>query len=243
MTNARFNSALDFAEEFGRSQTSEDATERLAGLATDFGFTSFVLATFTGRGSFTDPCILASGWNPEWQERYLGNQYVVDDPVVARGARGSTPFLWSDTRNDPGVTRRGLRILEEARSFRMNNGVFIPVYGPAGCEGSLTFGGDEANLGPSDMQALHLAAIYAYGHCAALTAGGDADTTSDDVLTNRELECLKWSAAGKTSSEIADRLGISRHTADWYLKEATIKLGAGNRTHAVAEAFRRGIIN
>ena len=49
-------------------------------------------------------------------------------------------------------------------------------------------------------------------------------------------------SGGLTSGSIADKLGIRGNTADWYLKEASRKLGAANRTHAVALAFRGGII-
>ncbi|MEP4034856.1 LuxR family transcriptional regulator [Roseibium polysiphoniae] len=238
MNKERFHHALDFTETVAKTQTVQDAEKCLGQLAADFGFSIYVLATFTGPGSLTDPYLLASGWNDEWQDRYLGRQYIVDDPVVLRAARGSDPFLWNDSKNDPGVTPRGLEILEEARSFSLNNGVFIPVYGAKGMEGSLALGGEHADLGPDDMKALHLAGLYVYAHTVKIAQTAPKLEQDNISLTNREIECLKWTAAGKTSSDIASILGISRHTADWYLKEATLKLGTGNRTHAVAEAMR-----
>ena len=57
-------------------------------------------------------------------------------------------------------------------------------------------------------------------------------------LSGRELECLRWSAAGKSSEEIALILNISSHTVVSYLKSAMRKLDSVNRMQAVARACR-----
>jgi DNA-binding CsgD family transcriptional regulator len=57
-------------------------------------------------------------------------------------------------------------------------------------------------------------------------------------LSNREIECLRWSAAGKSSEEIAIILGLSAHTVASYLRSAMRKLNSVNRMQAVARAFR-----
>ncbi|MEJ8474864.1 autoinducer binding domain-containing protein [Roseibium algae] len=234
---------MDFTKTFSKINSIEDMASSLSNLATNYGFSAYALATFTGRGSLTHPHALASGGNPEWRTHYLDNQYVIDDPVVARAARGAMPFVWSDTKNDHGITKRGVAILEEARSFNLTDGVLIPVYGSIGFEGSLFLAGDRVDVTPEEMKALHLAGIYAYDHSMMLTDRSAFSKPNSPSLTNREIECLKWTAAGKTSADISDTLGISRHTADWYLKEATAKLKARNRTHAVAEALRLKLIN
>lgn len=61
-------------------------------------------------------------------------------------------------------------------------------------------------------------------------------------LTPREQECLQWAALGKSEWEISQILGISEHTAEKHLLNAKTKLGSANRTQAVAEALRIGII-
>jgi DNA-binding CsgD family transcriptional regulator len=61
-------------------------------------------------------------------------------------------------------------------------------------------------------------------------------------LTDREIDCLNWTAAGKTSVEIAEILTLSEHTVNHYLNRATRKLDTANRTQAVAKALRIGLI-
>ena len=63
------------------------------------------------------------------------------------------------------------------------------------------------------------------------------------LLSNREFQVLKKISLGQTTKEIAFLLGISEHTVKDYVKLALKKLNATNRTHAVAELFRRGILS
>ncbi len=61
-------------------------------------------------------------------------------------------------------------------------------------------------------------------------------------LSGRELDCLRWSAAGKSSEEIALILSLSSHTVNEYLKQAMRKLDAVTRVQAVAAACRLRLI-
>ena len=61
-------------------------------------------------------------------------------------------------------------------------------------------------------------------------------------LNARELECLEWAAAGKTSSEIAVIVSLSEHTVNHYLISCCRKLDCTNRIQAVAKAIRSRLI-
>jgi len=62
------------------------------------------------------------------------------------------------------------------------------------------------------------------------------------VLSARELECLRWSADGKTSSEIGLILGISQRTVYFHMKNVAMKLGVYSTRHAISRAVMMGII-
>ena len=68
------------------------------------------------------------------------------------------------------------------------------------------------------------------------------DTGRMRAISKRELECLKLTANGNTSEEIARLLKLSVHTANQYLTQSTQKLNAVNRNQAVAKALRLGLI-
>lgn len=56
------------------------------------------------------------------------------------------------------------------------------------------------------------------------------------ALNERELECLTWSARGKTSPEIASILNLSKRTVNFHIENACRKLNVSTRTEAVAKA-------
>jgi DNA-binding NarL/FixJ family response regulator len=69
-----------------------------------------------------------------------------------------------------------------------------------------------------------------------------AEYLGEENLTSREVEVLRLVAAGNRNKEIADRLFIAEETVKVHLKHIMNKLGANDRTEAVAVAARRGII-
>jgi DNA-binding NarL/FixJ family response regulator len=69
-----------------------------------------------------------------------------------------------------------------------------------------------------------------------------AEHLSDESLTVREIDVLRLIAAGNRNRDIAERLFISEETVKVHVKHIMEKLGATDRTQAVAIAVRRGII-
>jgi DNA-binding NarL/FixJ family response regulator len=69
-----------------------------------------------------------------------------------------------------------------------------------------------------------------------------AEHLGDEALTEREIEVLRHIAGGNRNRDIADRLFISEETVKVHVKHIMEKLGAADRTQAVAIAVRRGII-
>jgi DNA-binding NarL/FixJ family response regulator len=69
-----------------------------------------------------------------------------------------------------------------------------------------------------------------------------AEHLGDEPLTSRELDVLRHVAGGNRNRDIATRLGISEETVKVHVKHIMEKLGATDRTHAIAIATRRGFI-
>jgi DNA-binding CsgD family transcriptional regulator len=77
-----------------------------------------------------------------------------------------------------------------------------------------------------------------------LVTSADARIPADGevALTPRELEVLALLAEGASNKVIAQRLGISVHTAKFHVGSLLDKLDAIGRTDAVAQAARLGVI-
>ena len=69
-----------------------------------------------------------------------------------------------------------------------------------------------------------------------------AEHYSDEALTAREVEVLGQIAGGNRNRDIAEKLFITEETVKVHIKHIMEKLGAADRTQAVAIAVRRGII-
>jgi len=69
-----------------------------------------------------------------------------------------------------------------------------------------------------------------------------AEHMSDEALTTREIEVLGQIAGGNRNKDIAEQLFISEETVKVHIKHIMEKLGASDRTQAVAIGIRRGII-
>jgi len=69
-----------------------------------------------------------------------------------------------------------------------------------------------------------------------------AEHMSDEDLTPREIEVLSQIAGGNRNRDIAEKLFITEETVKVHIKHIMEKLGASDRTQAVAIGVRRGII-
>jgi DNA-binding NarL/FixJ family response regulator len=69
-----------------------------------------------------------------------------------------------------------------------------------------------------------------------------AEHMSDEDLTAREVEVLNQIAGGNRNRDIAEKLFITEETVKVHIKHIMEKLGASDRTQAVAIGVRRGVI-
>lgn len=63
------------------------------------------------------------------------------------------------------------------------------------------------------------------------------------ALTDRELTVLQQLTHGNSTREVAEHIQVSEETVKTYLKQIFRKLDVHDRTEAVAEAFRRGLVH
>lgn len=168
--------------------------------------------------------------------------------VTARGADNfahalsetSAPLWW---RTGAGVPLRCTKARcwssEIAAPFVDGPGIAFPVSHDDGQLGVVIFSGPAIALSEDDLCDVH-------SDCFVVIAEimRQRGRVSDlPTMSRREIECLRLTANGLTSEEIATALGLSVHTANQYLTNTTHKLDAVNRIHAVAKALRNGLID
>lgn len=215
------------------------AFAELKAVMTRFGFSALLVSGVPPPGERMEPLVMANGWPPGWSERYMAKDYAADDPTLRRLRQTFRPFLWSETRS-PKLSRPELRVLDEATEFGLHEGLIIPIHSGFGFEAGVSFGGDKVELAPHDIAALHLIGLYGY---EALRRHQSPDTgEAARILSPREQECAKWTAAGKTAWEIGLILGISEATVHQHLNAAARKMNTVSKAHLVARCLRAGLI-
>jgi LuxR family quorum sensing-dependent transcriptional regulator len=126
--------------------------------------------------------------------------------------------------------------------FGLRDGFLVPIHGPNGYEGHVSMAARQLKLSADARYAIHLMAIYAFDRMCALRGQRGDRPSRKPALTSREREVLAWAAKGKSASQISETLHISKRTVDEHTQTAARKLGAANRTQAVAIALRDRII-
>ena len=98
------------------------------------------------------------------------------------------------------------------------------------------------NMPPKDLVEVIRQVNKGRKRIPADVAANLAEYVGEDDLTEREVEVLRHVASGNRNREIGELLFISEETVKVHIKHIMEKLGASDRTQAVAIAVRRGII-
>jgi DNA-binding CsgD family transcriptional regulator len=90
------------------------------------------------------------------------------------------------------------------------------------------------------LREFRILANYFHGHILRING---VNTEQELLISARELDCLKWTAAGKTAWEASVILGISERTVRFHLNMAREKLKCTTTTQAVAKAVANQLID
>lgn len=222
--------------------TDLDEVRSLCGQhAARMGFDTFIYA-LRMPARFTDSRILAVQTYPTaWTDRYFEQGYSGIDPVIAHCASHVTPVAWHQLPNPP--RGAGARMMGEAGESGLRAGLTVPVHSPQGAFGVLSFAMDRSTAAARQAIAwatprAHLLSGYLHEAVRRLAVAQSPSPT----LTERERECLRWVADGKSSWEIARVLNLSERTVNFHIGRIMQKLDVCNRQHAVARATLLGLL-
>lgn len=230
-----------FADEIRDLKTQFDVFRFMKRMTGDFGMRSFLVATMPHDTSRElSSCTIITSWPSELLSQYDQHGFLTTSPVVQRMRTSVVPFIYDVSAHAEG--NRDQRSEDAAAMFErfgLPVGLWMGVHETSGARGLVSFSGDRRETRLQDIAYMHLLACHVYDRLAEIRL---LDNRVADSLTEREVECLNWTSAGKTSAEISEILKLSEHTVNHYLNRATRKLDAVNRTQAVAKAIRIGLI-
>lgn len=169
-----------------------------------------------------------------------GLQHKSFSIVEARRRMG--PFTWRDITDARPLSAGEQETWNAMLDSGWDNGFVLPVHGPGGYFAAVSMGSPERdlNLGSDNRARLHMIAAIAHERSRVLAK---LALVRNPLVTMsaRELECLRWVAAGKTDWEIGVILSISATTVKFHVNGARRKLGARTRAQAVARLMLSGL--
>lgn len=159
-----------------------------------------------------------------------------EDAVVARGAvaAGARGLIRGGEREDL-VASVAKALLLLLRASRSTDGA-VPLQRSEPEDG--TEDGEEAGATAERVTTVRGATESAQGTPSAVGVSGARRL----ALTERELQVLRGMADGKSNAEIGRELFVSEDTVKTHARRLFRKLGARDRAHAVAAAFRAGLV-
>lgn len=233
-----------FVADLGAVRTQQDILTPLRRTVEELGF-GYVTYEMTVAPSGPTQTHFVTTFPKAYIERYIERRYADEDfgPSYARRVNG--PFLWeSGHPRDPSRKQRAL--IDDTAQAGLKSGGIIPLHGPVGVQAYLSIAG---NMGANEFAGLfgsarhELILLAHYAHACSLRLDAQATVLRTTPLpTQRELEVLTWTARGKTRRDIAAILQISDETVKDHLERACARLGAVNKTHAVARALKADLI-
>lgn len=183
---------------------------------------------------------LKSDYPDAWVERYIDRNYFAVDPTVRHALTQSLPLVW---RAD-GQTQN-VEFWEEAAHYGLRHGWCMPTSSRGGVVGLVTMARsaeavDEHELADKGYRMSWLAIAVN----RALSEYHLAQRAPEYVveLTARELETLKWTAAGKTYAEIGKIMFVDERTVKFHLVNTMRKLNSLNKTEAAVKAAILGLL-
>jgi DNA-binding CsgD family transcriptional regulator len=253
----------NFVEASGRAANTDEVfcLLRRAASPLGFGMVALIGLTIEARelitpGSDISP-FLASNYPKSYLHSYVQLRHYEIDPVLLLARESLTPLIWGDVM-DRIMLSDEQKILEiQRRDAGLYGEVTCPVHGPHGQTFAVRFAHnhsgehDRAHLSRLQTLAIHFYYAFSRVHQACVqstnTTVGLADRhpvplVPPRFLTQRERECLLWTARGKSASSISGILGLSENTINFYVKNAMRKFGTTNRVVAVVLAVRAGLI-
>ncbi len=236
---------LYLLKEVLRANSVSELTVTAVGQVRRLGFDAFLYGAQMSRASGPLPQFLMRGSLPDWRARYEAQGYERVDPLVSYSAMHYVPMLWNDRNYEDA---NAAAMYEEGLAFGVTSGIVFPMHGQNVRIAHVNFISSDSSIGNkfdrvATLGGAQLLACYIHQAFQKLEDLVVVTEFENKPLSRREIQCLQWSADGKTSWEIAQILVLSERTIVFHLSNAAQKLGAINRRHAVARAMALGLIS
>ena len=182
-----------------------------------------------------------SNYSDEFIEFYRSIDVSLNNPLVSHCQRSIDPIIWDESifRDTPELSR-------QAQAHGLNYGWSQAVHDTQGWTSILNMARSSTAITQEEFDEKAADVLWLcnqlHGGVLAELSPAQRVQTPLEHLSQREAEVLKWTAQGKTASDVGMILGLTTRTVNFHISSAIRKLGTSNKTSAVVLATQRGFI-
>lgn len=205
-----------------------------------FDYAIGTLASKAGKNPVAQFDMVNISYPAEWLCRYVQKNYLLMDPIIKENFAHYPVQYWQDTYRKYNPPKK---FIKEAEDFGLRKGYSAGQGNFNGTQGSIfSFAGDGMERCTRNEFIIHRLIPHLHQALCRLVSA-DKNSGAPISLTSREKEILCWLKEGKTTWDISTILSLSQYTVQYHLKNIYHKLNVTSRTHAVAIAIERRLID
>lgn len=223
--------------------TSDEALNAALFLATErMGFNHFALSYDRRPGLSGTHRFLLHNYPDAWARPYVRLDLHASDPVRRVCEKSPHGFGWKEMNRFIALSKSDDDFMDIAFDNGLADGYTVPRHLPGEGGGSCTFAISPDTPFPDDMRYV-AELVGSFAVFNALKRFEPVRLSDKRPLTERQLECLLWSARGKTNAEIAIILDISVQTVAQHLRVARERADVHCRQQLILCSLFEGLIS
>lgn len=227
---------VSFAAAIDRAGSVASVARQFQAFVESEGFTSAACVVLDGGQELSSHNVLMNTRPQAWVDHYVSHGQMAADPVLGAVQRCPRPFVWSEVIDPGRLTATEREVMGSAADFGMAEGFVVPITDGRYTTGLVSLAGPVRRLSDQDRARLALVSVYVHQRLVALSRRPSA---GEVPLTRRELEVVRWIAAGKSDWQVGQILSISGKTVNFHVENVKRKFGVASRIQAVVAALNQ----
>ena len=206
-----------------------------------YGFDHFFFSITPNFGNIQTDSKIITSYPDEFMHCYSSNSLLNKNAIITHCQASIEPIIWDESAfiSNPHFSKA-------AQAYGVNYGWSQAVHDAKGAVSILTLIRRTPAISAQEFneKAGDILWLCNQLHSAMAVRFSSYHTMTEPIarLSVRESEVLKWTAQGKTASDIAMILNLTPRTVNFHISSVMRKMGANNKTSAVVIASKSGLL-
>jgi LuxR family quorum-sensing system transcriptional regulator CciR len=236
-----FEDALEFTGALSSARTIVELEEVVENASAAMGFRYFALTHHVDFRIKGHKATRFHNYPDDWSAWFDAQGLGANDPVHRASQTRTAGVRWSEVSKLVAMTPLDAMVFEKARYRGFGDGFTVPGNVPGQMSGSVSFAmALGVDLDERHVQLAQLIGINALENVRRLTEIRTIPKRT--AITERQLDCLKWSGRGKTDGETAQILDITRGTVLAHMRAIRARYDMYSRPGVIARALYEGTL-